>query len=61
LVSHGPLQPPRITARELKKLIWLLDDIHGIRLNGFGNSKVLRSRHIDAGAARDFWAMVERQ
>jgi len=61
LISHGPNQPPRITTRELKKLICLLDDIHGIKLNGFGNSKILRYRHIDAGAAADFWALVERQ
>jgi hypothetical protein len=59
LISHGPNQRARITACEFKKLICVLDDIHGIKLDGFGKS--LRSRHIDAGAAADFWAMVERQ
>jgi hypothetical protein len=61
LISHGPNQPPRLTARELRKLVCLLDDIHGIKLKGFGSSKRLLYRHIDAGAAADFWALVERQ
>jgi hypothetical protein len=59
LISHGPNQRARITACEFKKLICVLDGIHGIKLDGFGKS--LRWRHIDAGAAADFWAMVERQ
>lgn len=67
LISHGPLSPPRITACELITLIYLLKDIHGIKLNGFGMGLGMRLvwrmdwRHIMNGAATDFWAMVERE
>ena len=59
LVSHGPYSPLRITARELKSVICKLDDIHGIKLNGFGER--LPYRHVNTGAAAQFWAMVERE
>lgn len=57
--SHGPHLSLRITARELRKMICLLDDIHGIKLNGFG--KRLPYRHMNTGAVADFWNMVERE
>jgi hypothetical protein len=58
LRSHGANQPHHITASELMQVIGLLDDIHGVKLNGFGYELV--SRHIDDGAATEFWDMVER-
>jgi hypothetical protein len=58
LRSHDPAYLPYITASELVQVIGLLDDIHKIKLNDFGDELV--SRHIDAGAAAEFWAMVER-
>ena len=56
LASHGPLSPPRITAGELVQLVCLLDDIHSIKLGGFGDGMDwdLDRRHFDAGAAADF-------
>lgn len=59
LFSHGHHVPPRLTALELRKLICKLDDIHGIKLNGFGER--LPYRHVNTGAAAQFWAMVERE
>ncbi|GAB7323254.1 hypothetical protein MBLNU13_g05738t2 [Cladosporium sp. NU13] len=67
LASHGPHLPPRITACELVTLIYLLKDIHGIKLDGFGEGLGMRLdwrmdlRHIMHGAATDFWAMVGRE
>ena len=58
LISHGSGSPLHITRRELMRLLGLLDDIHGIKLHGFGDG--LGSRHIDRSAAAQFWTMVER-
>lgn len=42
LRRHNPNLPEFITAHEPTALICLLDDIHGIKLNGFGDSESLR-------------------